>query len=41
MMEQELLMEAKEPFELELKMSAKQKNLDVMLPKKTLVNFQT
>ena len=29
-----------EPFELELKMVVKQKNFDVMLLKKTLINFQ-
>ena len=30
----------REPFELELKMVVKQKKLDVMLLKKTLINFQ-
>ena len=40
MMVLELLMEEREPFELELKMEEKQKNFDVMLQKKTLINFQ-
>ena len=39
MMEQERLTEEKELFEQELKMEVKQKNLDAMLLKKTLVNF--
>ena len=41
MMEQELLMEEREPFELELKIEEKQKHFDVMSLKKTLINFQT
>ena len=39
-MGQELLMEEKVFIEKELKVEGKQKNIDAMLPKRMLMNFQ-